>query len=318
MLLAPAHAEGTLRIAQQYGIVYLILDVAKDQQFIEKEGRKAGVDIQTQWQSLSGGAAINDALLAGATDIASAGTGPLYTIWDKTYGHQNVRGIASLGNIPDQLISIDPKVETIADLTSKDRIAVPAVGVSVQSRFLQWAAAKQWGDANYQRLEPLTQALPHPDATAAIISGKTEINAHFSVPPFQEQELAQNKAAHVILDSYEVSGGPSSATVLYTTEAFRNKNPKTYHAFIAALQDAVNYIHTDPKGAVQAYIRIEHSTLDPEVLLKIVTDPRTEFKIDPQNTLGLAQFMYRVKAIKHEPKSWKDYFFADPLVSSGS
>ena len=32
-------AEGQLRIAQQYGIVYLLLHVAQDQQLIEKHGK---------------------------------------------------------------------------------------------------------------------------------------------------------------------------------------------------------------------------------------------------------------------------------------
>lgn len=49
---------------------------------------------------LSGGAAINDALLTGEVDIAGAGVGPLFTIWDRTKGRQNVKGVASLGNFP--------------------------------------------------------------------------------------------------------------------------------------------------------------------------------------------------------------------------
>jgi NitT/TauT family transport system substrate-binding protein len=43
-----------------------------------------------------------------------------------------------------------------------------------------------------------------------------------------------------------------------------------------------------------------------------------QFKITPQNTYGLAQFMHRVGAIKNEPKSWQDYFFADPALGNGS
>lgn len=96
----PALAEGRIRIAEQYGIVYLLLNVARDQQLIEKHGRQAGVDIDVQWTRLSGGAAVNDALLSGAIDIAGAGVGPLLTIWDRTLGRQNVRGVASLGNFP--------------------------------------------------------------------------------------------------------------------------------------------------------------------------------------------------------------------------
>lgn len=56
-------------------------------------------------------------------------------------------------------------------------------------------------------LDPLTQAVPHPDAAAAVIAGGTEINAHFANPPFQEQELAANSKAKIVLDSYQVLGG---------------------------------------------------------------------------------------------------------------
>ncbi|WP_322054968.1 ABC transporter substrate-binding protein [Paraburkholderia bannensis] len=314
----PARAEGTIRIAEQFGVVYLMLNVARDQHFIEQEGRKAGLDIKVDWIRLSGGAAVNDALLSGAVDIAGAGVGPLLTVWDRTHGRQNVKGVASLGNLPYYLVSTDPNVKTIADFTAKDRIAVPAVGVSVQSRVLQYAAAKQWGDKEYDRLDKLTQAIPHPDAAAALIANSSVITAHFGNPPFQQQELAGNPKAHIVLNSYDVLGGPSSATVLYTTEKFRNENPKTYHAFVSALADAAQLISKDPEKAADIYIRVNDSKIDRNLLLKILRDPQVQFKTAPQNTLGLAQSMYRTGAIRNEPKSWRDYFFDDPATTGGS
>ncbi|WCM22071.1 ABC transporter substrate-binding protein [Paraburkholderia bryophila] len=315
---APARAEGQIRIAEQFGIVYLLLNVARDQQFIEKEGHKQGLDIKVDWLKLSGGAAVNDALLSGAVDIAGAGVGPLLTIWDRTHGKQNVKGVASLGNLPYYLVSNDPNVKTIADFTEKDRIALPAVNVSVQSRVLQYAAAKRWGDKDYNRLDKFTQALPHPDAAAAIIAGGTEINAHFGNPPFQEQELAANPKAHIVLNSYDVLGGPSSATVLYATEKFRDGNPKTYRAFVAALADAARFVTANPDAAADIYIRVNQSKIDRNLLLKIIRNPQVQFRIAPQNTFGLAQFMYRVGAIRNQPASWKDYFFDDPATAAGS
>ncbi|WP_089159298.1 ABC transporter substrate-binding protein [Caballeronia sordidicola] len=314
----PAHAEGTIRIAEQFGVVYLLLNVARDQKLIEQEGKKAGVDIKVDWLKLSGGAAINDALLSGSIDIAAAGVGPLMTIWDRTHGKQNVKGVASLGNLPYYLVSNNPNVKTIADFTEKDRIAVPAISVSVQSRVLQFAAAKRWGDKDYDRLDKLTQAVPHPDAAAAIIAGGTEITGHFGNPPFQEQELAGNPKAHIVLNSYDVLGGPSSATVLYATEKFHDNNPKTYRAFIAAMADAARFVSANPEAAADTYIRVNNARIDRKLLIGIIKNPDTQFKITPQNTLGLAQFMYRVGAIKNEPKSWQDYFFADPALGNGS
>src|SRR5471030_51909 len=106
-------AEGHIRIAEQFGVVYLLLNIAQDQQLIEKQGKKAGLDIKVDWTQLSGGSAVNDALLSGAIDIAGAGVGPLLTIWDRTSGKQNVKGVSSLGSFPYYLVSTNPKVKTI-------------------------------------------------------------------------------------------------------------------------------------------------------------------------------------------------------------
>ncbi|MDQ1920412.1 ABC transporter substrate-binding protein [Massilia pseudoviolaceinigra] len=314
----PARAEGRIRIAEQFGIVYLLLNVAQDQKLIEKHGRKQGVEIDVDWVKLSGGAAINDALLSGSIDIASAGIGPLLTVWDRTAGKQNVKGVASLGNFPYYLISTNPNVKTIADLSEKDRIALPAVTVSVQARILQMAAAKQWGTAEFKKLDRLTQTLPHPDAAAAIIAGQTEINAHFATPPYQEQELAANPKAHIVLDSYEVLGGPGSSTVLYATEKYLKDNPKTYRAFVDALAEAAQFISASPEAAADAYLPVNKSSTDRALLLKVIKNPKVQFQVAPQNTFGLAQFLFQAGALKKQPASWRDYFFQSPAVASGS
>jgi NitT/TauT family transport system substrate-binding protein len=313
-----AHAEGKLRVAEQFGVVYLLLNVAQDQKLIEKHGKQQGVDIDVDWVKLSGGSAINDALLSGSIDVAGAGVGPLLTIWDRTAGRQNVKAVASLGNFPYYLVSTNPKVKTIADLTSADRIALPAVTVSVQARILQMAAARQWGIADFKKLDHLTQTLPHPDAAAAIIAGQTEINGHFGSPPFQDQELAGNPKAHIVLNSYDVQGGPSSSTVLYATEKYVKDNPKTYRAFIDALAEAAQFIAKNPEAAADAYLRVNKGSLDRALLIKVIKNPQVQFKVAPENTLGLAQFMFKAGAIKKQPASWRDYFFVLPALEKGS
>ncbi|MYN06502.1 ABC transporter substrate-binding protein [Pseudoduganella aquatica] len=316
-LSAQAQAEGRIRIAEQFGVTYLLLNIAQDQKLIEKHGKQQGIDIVVERTQLSGGPAINDALLSGNIDIASAGVGPLLTIWDRTSGKQNVKGVASLGNFPYYLVSNNPKVKTIADFTEKDRIGLPAAGVSVQSRILQMAVAKQWGDKEFSRLDKLTQTLPHPDAAAAVIAGGTEINAHFGNSPYQEQELAQNPNARIVLNSYDVLGGPSSSTVLYATEKYRNENPKTYRAFTAALAEAAQFATANPEGAADAYLRVSKSKVDRALLLKIIKNPQVQFKVAPQNTYGLAQFLHRVGVLKNQPASWRVYFFDDPAIGQG-
>jgi len=313
-----AHAEGRIRIAEQFGIVYLLLNVAQDQKLIEKHAKAAGIDAKVEWVKLSGGSAVNDALLSGNIEIAGAGVGPLLTLWDRTRGKQNVKGVASLGNFPYYLVSNNPAVKTIADFSDKDRIALPAVGVSVQSRVLQLASAKLWGDKDYAKLDKISVALPHPDAAAAIIKGGTEITAHFGNPPFQEQELAGNPQAHIVLDSYQVLGGPASATVLYATEKFRAESPKTYKAFVDALDEAAQFATANPEKAADIYIKLSDAKIDRALLLKIIRSPEVQFKTAPQNTMPLAEFMHRVGAIKNKPNSVKDYFFEEANAQPGS
>ncbi|SFU97257.1 ABC transporter substrate-binding protein [Pseudoduganella namucuonensis] len=314
---APAQAEGRIRIAEQFGVTYLLLNIAQDQKLIEKHGKQQGLDIKVEFTQLSGGSAANDALLSGAVDVVGAGVGPLLTIWDRTNGKQNVRGVASLGNFPYYLVSNNPKVKTVADFTEKDRIGLPAVTVSVQARILQMAAARQWGDKEFTRLDKFTQTLPHPDAAAAVIAGGTEISGHFGSSPFQEQELAQNPNARIVLNSYDVLGGPSSSTVLYATEKYRNENPKTYRAFTSALAEAAKFATANPEAAADTYLRVTKSNVDRGLLVKILKNPQVQFKIAPQNTYTLAAFLHRVGVLKNQPNSWRDYWFDDPAIGQG-
>lgn len=317
-IVPAARAEGQLRIAEQFGIIYLLLNVAQDQKLVEKHGKALGVDIKVEFVKLSGGASINEALLSGSIDVAGAGVGPMLTIWDRTRGRQNVRAVASLGNLPYELLTSNPAVKSIDDFTDKDRIALPAAGVSMQSRLLQMASAKKWGDGQYNKLDRLQIALAHPEATAAILKGGSEISAHFSSPPFQQQELAGNPAVRILLNSYDVLGGPSAAAVLYATEKYRTDNPKTYRAFVEGLAEAAALIKANPELAADIFIRTNKSGIDRALLLKIIRSPDVDYKLTLQNTYGLAEFMHRIGAIKQKPASAKDYVFDDAHDAAAS
>ncbi|MFG1477943.1 ABC transporter substrate-binding protein [Xanthobacter sp. V4C-4] len=314
----PARAEGTLRIAQQFGTLYTPFHVMKEQGLIEKHGKALGLDIKVDWTRLSGGAAINDALLAGNIDIASAGIGPFLTLWDKTRGTANeVKIIGAFGAQPNFLVTNNPNVKTIKDFTEKDRIAMPVAGVSVQARILQLAAEQAFGPGNAKTLDPLMLTLPHPDATAALLSGSTEVTAHLSNSPFQNQALKDPKI-HKVLSSYDVFGGPVTPTVAYSTIKFRQDNPKTYKAFFDAFQEATKWVEANKAEAARIYVKVEQSKLDPAFVTEVLSDPDTQYTLVPLGTLKFADFMNRIGAIKAKPASWKDYTFEDLHAASGS
>ncbi|ACO79252.1 ABC transporter, periplasmic substrate-binding protein [Azotobacter vinelandii CA] len=312
-----ARAEGEISIAQQFGIGYLLLDVVRDQKLIEKHGKEQGIDIQVEWRSISGATAMNEALLAGALDVVSAGVPPMLTMWDRTRGRQNVKAIAALGSLPNYLLSNNPAVKSLDDLGEKDRIAVPAAGVGFQSRTLQIEAAKRYGKERFKRFDDISVSLPHPDATAALTSGGSEVTAHFSSAPFYYQALESPKVRKLI-SSYDILGGPATFNVLYTTEKFHKDNPKTYRAFYAALAEAERIVKADKPAAAQTYIRVENSKLAPELVEKIVEDEENDFTIVPQRTFIYAEKLHELGVLKNKAASWKDYFFEEAHDAEGS
>lgn len=314
----PAHGEGTLRVAQQFGIAYLILDVVKDQKLIEKHGKQAGLDIKVEWAQISGASAMNEALLAGALDMVSAGVPPALVLWDRTRGKQNVKLVAALGSLPNYLLSNNPAVKTLDDFSAKDRIAVPAAGVGFQSRTLQIEAAKRYGKDNFKRFDDISISLPHPDATTALISGGLEVNAHFSSAPFYYQALERNPAVHKVISSYDILGGPATFNVLYTTQKFHDANPKTYKAFYAALAEAAAWIPAHKEEAAATFIRQQNSKLPPAFVKQIIDDPENQFTVSPQQTQVYADKLRDIGVLQSKAESWKDYFFEEAYANSGS
>lgn len=317
VLGSAAHAEGKISIAQQFGIGYLILDVVQDQHLIEKYGKQEGLDIKVEWRTISGATGMNEALLAGALDVVSAGVPPMLTVWDRTLGRQNVKAVAALGSMPNYLLTNNPNIKTLKDFTDKDRIAVPAAGVGFQSRTLQIETAKVFGDSEYKKFDTISVSLPHPDATAELIAGHTEIDAHYSSPPFQYQAL-EHPNVHKVLSSYDTLGGHATFNVLYTTQKFHDENPKTYRAFYEALVEAARIINSDKNAAAAAYIRVEHSNLPLPLVQKIVNDPEIEFTVSPQRSFVYASALNRLGVLKNKAGSWKDYFFPEAYALPGS
>jgi len=134
-----------VRVATQYGISYLPLTIMAEKQLLESEGKKLGLDLKTEWIRFTGGPPMNEALISGNLDFASGGVGPMVTIWARTQGNLKVKGICAINSMPLYLNTVDPNVKTIKDFTEKDRIALPAVRVSVQAVILQMAAEKASG-----------------------------------------------------------------------------------------------------------------------------------------------------------------------------
>jgi NitT/TauT family transport system substrate-binding protein len=322
MALAAADAAAEapeIRFARQFSMGYLQFNLMEKHQLLEKHAKAVGIaEVKVVWATFNSPAAMNDALLSGSIDIVSGGVPGLLTIWSRTQGTPNaVKGIAAFSSQPILLNTRNPNVKTIADFTDQDKIALPAVKVSVQAMMLQMAAAKQWGQANFAKLDPLTVGMSPPDSTIAILSESAGITSVFGVPPFQNQQL-EKPGIHTVLNSYDVFGGPNTFTVAWTSSQFRDKNPALYKALIGAFQEATEMLGKDVKEASQLWIDNVKSELTVEKVAEIASGPQVKWTMVPENTMKYAEFLHSVGSIKAVPSSWKDLFFPEIHALAGS
>ena len=148
LALAPLSASAQeVRIARQFSMGYLQFNVMEHDKLLEKHAAALGLkDVKIAWSTFNGPNAMNDALISDSIDIVAGGVPGLLTLWNRTKGTQNeVRGISALSSQPFLLNTRSDNIKSIADLKDSDRIAVPAVKVSVQAVALQMAAAKLHG-----------------------------------------------------------------------------------------------------------------------------------------------------------------------------
>src|SRR6187551_70838 len=128
------------------GVGFLPLFVMRDRQLIEKHARAAGLtDLAVRWIDLGGPAVMNDALLSGSVDFIAAGPPAFITLWDRTRGSADVRGVAAMASLPMYLNTSADRLRTLDDLTDQDKIAVTGVKVSIPAINMQMYAAQKYG-----------------------------------------------------------------------------------------------------------------------------------------------------------------------------
>jgi NitT/TauT family transport system substrate-binding protein len=312
--IGSARAEvSAMRISRGFGVLYLPLMVMESEKLVEKHAKAAGLgDVTTSYLVLDGGNVINDAMLSGALDVASIGVAGFLTLWAKAKDNPalEIRGLSGMSSSSLYLMTRNPNVKSLKDFTDKDRIAVPGIKTSLPAVILHMAAAKELGDANYAKLDPITVGLAHPEALTVLLSGKGEINSHMASPPFSYIEDA-TPGLHRVFNSVDVLGN-ITLDITYTTRKFFEANPKLCAAFIAAMNEANALIARDRKKAAEIYVAVSKQKSSIDEIVKILNDPNSKFSTVPDGTTKYAEFMFRVGTIKAKPATWKDLFF--PLI----
>ena len=218
-----------LKMMSQYGIGYMQLTVMQHDKLVEKHLAKAGTGRTPRSPGPSSAPARRPTTRCspGSLHFASGGTGPAIILWDRTRTNVGVHCVAALSSMPNLLISRNPKIKTLKDFTENDRIAMAGAGSSVQTTYLQMAAAKEFGIENYKKLNPLMVNLPHPEGLRALLSGSKEITSQFTSPPFQNTALENPDDPHACSTPTTSWAGrtPSSWSGRRRSSATRTRRP---------------------------------------------------------------------------------------------
>jgi NitT/TauT family transport system substrate-binding protein len=301
------------------GVGFLPLFVMRDRALIEKHAAAAGLaELSVRWIDLGGPAVMNDALLSGSVDFIAAGPPAFITLWDRTRGSADVRGVAAMSSLPMYLNTTNPALTSIDDLTEMDKIAVTAVKVSIPSINMQMYAAERHGTADAFRYDRYTVTMTHPDALIALLSGGNQITAHFTSPPFHQREI-KDPRVRTLLTTDTIMGGATTFTMLSTTARFRETNPGAYAAVLAALEEANEIIRSDPRAAAEILFAAESAAgFSVDELVEVLRDPDIRFTTTPENTQKYAEFMLEIGSIENRPSSWRDLFFPEIHGAPGS
>lgn len=307
-----------ITIARQPSLGHLPLMIMEDRGLLEARAAELGVEgLKVNYATLAGGAAMNDALLSNSIQFAAGGVPPLLVLRERTDGTSSeVKGVSAMNSMPLLLNSNKAEIRSIADFTSADKIALPAVKVSIQAILLQMAAEKEFGEGQHDRLDAFTITMSHPDGMAALMA-KQEVTAHFTASPIQDLEL-QNEGVHTVLNSYDILGGPATFNVVWASARFREENPLIYQAFVETLEEAIGVINADTEAAVDTYVRLSGDASTPELVRQIITDPQVSYTTTPNNIGKYLDFMTRIGTLKLEGATWQDVFFENVHDKQGS
>ena len=319
MILAAGSARAEvseIRITRQPGIIYLAVTVMEQGKLVEKAAAAQGMPgLKASYSVFGGGGAATDALLSGNVDVVTTGVSNMLLLWDRTKG--GVKGFASSSATPMWLMSNNPNVKSLKDLSAADKIAVPTVKISSQAILLQMAARKLYGDAEFAKFDAYTTTLGHPDAQASLSSGGGGLTGHFSGSPFQQSE-AKIPGVHVIATSTEIMGGPISNAVYFGTQKFHDANPGVVKAFLAATREAQQFIADHPREACEMYVALSGDKTPLDDLVAMIKQPDMFYNTVPVGTMATALHMSDIKVLKNRPASWKDYFFPEAYALGGN
>lgn len=316
LLTIPAKAGQTVAISRGNGFVYLVSYVMERRGLLEARAKEIGLnDLTIVWRETPRQTEQTDELLAGRVQIVNNGVGQLIFLNDRSGGR--IRGIVATANHSIALVTRDPRIQKLGDYTPADRIAVPWIGGSAHSVFLEMAAANTFGAQNWDQLSVNLAQLAGTEAYIAMQSPGHEIRSHAASSPYDALELSNVPGARQILASADLPGNPRGLLQFATTQDFAEAHPRIVEALRLATMDAVETIRKAPEQAIADYLALSRIPANAGQLLSILKTDAIEFSASPRSFMLYARHLKQTGRIKNLHASWRDYFLPLPADFPG-
>ena len=274
--------EKTIKIAQQFGLAYAPLQLAKELNLIEKHLP----DYTVEWKQIMNTATIREGMLSSDLDIGFMGIPPFLIGYDNGMSWNIFRG---LSKAPLGLTYNKDKINSLEDIDIKHKIALPQPG-SIQHILLAMYLEREKGTANV--LDDYLLTLSHPDGQLALLSN-SGVAAHFTSPPYILEELKEDNV-DILIDGNEAFGGEFTFIVGVVRDKFDNQI--AIDGVNKGIDDAVKMIIDDPEKVAEILAPIYG--LDEETTLSYLTWDGMDFDNEISGIEEFSKFMLRNNYIK--------------------
>lgn len=286
-----------INIGYQFGTAYFPLEIIQINKIIEKKYPNATIS----WKQLGNTAAIREGMLSGDIDFGFMAIPPFLIGYDKG---MNWKAFTGLSSVPSSLVVNSPSINTLADFTAQDKIALPQQG-SVQHILLSMAADKAFNEP--KKFDSMLLAMSHPDAMD-ILRTKNEIKGHFTTPPYTQMEL-KDKDMKIILESNEAFG--EEFTFIIGAGKIENETDiKKVKILNEAIKDALIYIEANPEESAAIFSDKYNMTI-PESK-DFMNMEGVKFNQEIKGVNRFSEFMNKVeyisKAYNEKEVIWDGYY----------
>lgn len=281
-----------ITVAYQYGLAYAPLTIMQEQGLIEKH---YDGELEVEWVNLNSGAAINEGFASGSIDVAEMGVAPFITGYTAGIPYKMYGTISAQ---PHKLMTNKQEIQTIADITPENKIALVNVG-SIQHIMLGMLCQEELGDAH--ALDNNLVAMAHPDGMTALLAGS--VDCQLTTAPYIYEEEA-TEGIHEVEGLEKVWPDGNAFTIgLISNDCYEN-HPEVYEAIVAATQEAMDYINENPEEA--AAVLAQKQEVSAEEMLQWMQDPGCAFDMKLDGVMNTANFMAENGFIEKAPESLEE------------